>query len=385
MFWIILVLVVLFIGYVFDTGTGRPSGASKYTKGKGYRPTQKPRVSADLLHRPPSNKELIKPFQDKVKDSEITKALALPLAEQVRKLDSSVYEGVIEPSKNIAEFYNSGFLLAGKNTEVVSKGNEKQRTSIGRLFEELDRSKQASEKLVPHRSEKEISVPVFAVRQETKQALAKLMRENEIKAFVEKNSIPFLTHFTDFRNLSGVMSQGLVPRAVLEAKGLDFIYNDEVRLDGVKGSISASIAFPNYKMFYKYRCTSPARNWVVLIIDKSVLWESECLFFKHNAADKRMIFEDRKRLAQVAALSGVYDDEVGDIQRDNNLLKPYDPTDPQAEVLVLSSIPPDKIRTVVFDSIGAREWFSRRYPLQKAVCDTAFFSSREYARRKRVI
>ncbi|MGP5191982.1 hypothetical protein, partial [Vreelandella alkaliphila] len=62
-----------------------------------------------LLHRPPSNKELIKPFQDKVKDSEITKALALPLAEQARKLDSSVYEGVIEPSKNITEFYNPGF------------------------------------------------------------------------------------------------------------------------------------------------------------------------------------------------------------------------------------------------------------------------------------
>lgn len=321
MFWIVLILVVLFIGYIRDAG--RSSGFSQDKKSNGGTHTApRPKTPTDVRHRLPLKKKLSEPFQDKVNDGEITKLSGVQLSNQVRKLESS------------------------------------------------------TEAFIP---------PITNAELQTKQTLTEITREDEIKAFVEEKSIPFLTHFTDFRNLPGIMSQGLVPRAALEVRGFNFIYNDKIRLDGVKSSVSTSIAFPNYKMFYRYRCESPTRNWVVLIIDKSVLWENKCIFFKHNAADKRMIVEDKDRLARASALCELYGDKVGDIQRDKNLLKPCDPTDPQAEILVLSTIPPNKIRTVVFDSVGAKEYFSRRYPLQKAVCDTGFFSSRDYARRKRVI
>lgn len=229
-------------------------------------------------------------------------------------------------------------------------------------------------------SEKDIQVT-----QESKpETPEKPKRASDIKAFVEKNHIPYLVHFTDYRNLPGIMSEGLVPRLELESTGQGFYYNDTLRLDGVKGSISTSIAFPNYKMFFRYRKKADFRKWAVLLIDKSVLWENDCLFCKNNAADKRMICVDKGYLASTPALKSMYDDEAGDLKRELGLLKSYDPTDPQAEVLVLSKILPEKIHSVAFDLLSSKEHFSKHYPMKKAVFDTTFFSSRDYVRRKEV-
>lgn len=209
--------------------------------------------------------------------------------------------------------------------------------------------------------------------------------KSEIKSFVQERGIPYLVHFTDYRNLPGVMSDGVVPRLELESGGHGFYYNDTMRLDGVKGSVSTSIAFPNYRMFYRYRLGAEFRKWAVLLIDKSVLWENDCLFCKHNAADKRIIYDDKSHLVSVASLKSMYDDEVGDLKRDLGLLRSYDPTDPQAEVLVMSRIPPDKINAVVFDSFSSKEYFSKHYPMKKAIVDAAFFSTRDYVRRRQVV
>lgn len=209
--------------------------------------------------------------------------------------------------------------------------------------------------------------------------------KSEIQSFVQERGIPYLVHFTDYRNLPGVVSDGLVPRLELESGGQGFCYNDTMRLDGVKGSVSTSIAFPNYKMFYRYRQGAEFRKWAVLLIDKSVLWENDCLFCKHNAADKRIIYADKNHLASVAALKSMYDDEVGGLKRDLGLLRSYDPTDPQAEILVMSRIPPNKINAVVFDTLSSKDHFSKHYPMQKAVVDAAFFSTRGYVRRRQVV
>jgi hypothetical protein len=98
-----------------------------------------------------------------------------------------------------------------------------------------------------------------------------------------------------------------------------------------------------------------------------------------------MINADKDHLSSPAALKSMYDNEAGDLKRDFGLLRSYDPTDPQAEVLVLSKIPPDKIHSVIFDSLSSKEYFSQYYPMKKAVVDTAFFSSRDYVRRRQVV
>ncbi|MGK0547427.1 DarT ssDNA thymidine ADP-ribosyltransferase family protein [Halomonas cupida] len=321
-----------------------------------------------------------------VKNSRLLKALrevSLDDVSLVPSLDASL---PIIPTANIKHISNRGknldfarsilselgqslnkspqdiLLLAVPELLEVHDGREKK-------VEPIDRGSQAPQETQERKTE-EAEKPTY---------------KSEIKAFVQERDIPYLVHFTDYRNLPSVMSDGLVPRLELESDGQGFYYNDTMRLDGVKGSVSTSVAFPNYKMFYRYRQGAELRKWVVLLIDNSVLWESDCLFCKHNAADKRIIHVDKNHLASFSSLKSMYDDEVGGLKRDIGLLRPYDPTDPQAEVLVMSRIPPDKINVVVFDSLSSKEHFSKHYPMKKAVVDTAFFSTRDYVRRRQVV
>ncbi|EJV4018820.1 DUF4433 domain-containing protein, partial [Salmonella enterica] len=75
--------------------------------------------------------------------------------------------------------------------------------------------------------------------------------------------------------------------------------NDELRLDGHRDSTSLSIAFPNYRMFYRYRMDNPSIEWVVLGIHPSILWRNDCAYCCHNAADARI---SAQSLAQLKTL-----------------------------------------------------------------------------------
>jgi hypothetical protein len=258
---------------------------------------------------------------------------------------------------------------------------------IGRLMKELE-SKEAEAKV---KSESE-SVP--AIKHEAEKSSPELekvdllaARESdfarEIKTVVEKKAIPYLVHFTQAYNIPNIISNGLLTRSLLEETGSKFVHNDALRLDGVKNSISLSVGFPNYKMFYKYRCSNPGATWVVLIIDKSVLWENSCLFCKHNAADKRMIKNTKLELVSTSSFESMYDDMDG-IERDLASLFTYDPTDPQAEILSLENISYDKINAYIFDSYGAMKEFDHFYPGKNSYVDSSFFSSREYSRKRRI-
>ncbi|MFG6666446.1 DarT ssDNA thymidine ADP-ribosyltransferase family protein [Halomonas sp. HNIBRBA4712] len=205
---------------------------------------------------------------------------------------------------------------------------------------------------------------------------------NEIKDFVSVREIPYLVHFTQAYNIPNIISNGLLTRTALDVSGASYVYNDALRLDGVRESVSLSIGFPNYKMFYKYRCKDPSITWVMLVIDKSVLWENNCLFCKYNAADRRMIYKDKRSLGTVSALKEMYDD-LDDASRSLLPLATYDPTNPQAEVLSLDKVSADKISAFIFDSKSAMDQFDFYYPGKNSFVDASFFSSREYSRKRR--
>ncbi|WP_140389787.1 DarT ssDNA thymidine ADP-ribosyltransferase family protein, partial [Vibrio parahaemolyticus] len=97
-------------------------------------------------------------------------------------------------------------------------------------------------------------------------------------------------------------------------------------------TVSASIAHPNDLMFYKYRDVD--EDWVVIAIKRRVLWKSECMFFKHNAADGTMSALEDHEVKGVGALQALYDEIDGFDSRAEQQLEDYDPTDRQAEVLI---------------------------------------------------
>lgn len=173
-----------------------------------------------------------------------------------------------------------------------------------------------------------------------------------IRAQAEDFKIPHLIHFTRCENLPSILRHGLLSVEECEAKDICTIRNDSLRLDAQPDGISLSIAFPNYRMFYKYRKLDIAAGWAVLVLSPKLLWEKNCGFYRYNAADSRMHNLPRWKATSLEAFRKMF--ETPDAHREH-WLRPYDPTDPQAEVMVYEKIEAKYIETIAFETKAAAE------------------------------
>ena len=186
---------------------------------------------------------------------------------------------------------------------------------------EAERLKQIEARREKKRQETELRIKLEAERQEQirvaqeevrkKAEQQSQQRKNEIrKICCEEIGIETLVHFTHVQNLKSILQYGLIGRSQLKEMSLEFKYNDQVRLEGQRKAICLSISFPNYKMFYKYRCAnSPDSNWVVLFLKSSILWELNCKFYMENAASNNARNSDlRGDRTQPSALRKMFED-----------------------------------------------------------------------------
>lgn len=210
------------------------------------------------------------------------------------------------------------------------------------------------------------------------------INKKQIQDIAEAKKIPYLVHFTRATNLESIISKGIYPISRAHDAGVNPEINDPLRLDGHRDGISVSIAFPNSKMFYKYRMENPTIEWTILILHPSILWAKDCAFCKHNAADSKIIYESLSSLKEAQSFIGLYEEVDHLAARSEENLKTFDPTDVQAEVLVFDIIDPTLIRGVVFDSMATKnkhlsiigdrkEWVHAN--------NKGMFSSRTYARK----
>jgi hypothetical protein len=197
--------------------------------------------------------------------------------------------------------------------------------------------------------------------------------------FCRERAIPSLVHFTRLQNLTNILEKGLLSRLELEKLSLDQQppFNDPDRLDECRGAVCLSIAFPNYKLFYRYGSGNRV-DWVVLLLNVAVLWELDCAFCQENAASsavRRIALSQRK---QLSALKAMFADYPG-IRRKVLDIPTYYPTHPQAEVLVFKPIPPHYITAVHFWSPQRRQQWLQRHPgphEPQLLCSDAYFKYR---------
>jgi hypothetical protein len=218
---------------------------------------------------------------------------------------------------------------------------------------------------------------------------SKNARVSEIQRICIEQKIETLVHFTRSQNLSSILQRGLLGRSVLEDQSYDIRpqYNDSYRLDGYKEAICLSISFPNYQMFYKYRYNNDLgldqkEDWVVLTLAPSILWEMDCKFYTENAASNNArnseINMDR---SQPVALKQMFQD-YGSMKRSTLGIPDNFTTHPQAEVLVLNSIPVDYIQSVDFCNRSiAEQWLSQN-SLREASCVQFYYSDRYFCPRQ---
>lgn len=161
---------------------------------------------------------------------------------------------------------------------------------------------------------------------------------------ISRRNINWLVHFTPASNVSGILKYGLIPRNYLEKKPLcdiiESIFPDDQRLDGMNESNCISVSFPNYKLFYLKR-SQLGHNWAIIMINPEILCHCPCIFFSDNAASSitgnhspqgfNNMFEDVPIHTPPHSLR-------------NYLKLPQNfTTNPQAEILLNSVIPPKYI------------------------------------------
>lgn len=203
-----------------------------------------------------------------------------------------------------------------------------------------------------------------------------------IKEYAQEIEIPHLVHFTNINNLQGIMENGLYPRDQLDDLDYESFVNDKLRLDGHDDSVSISIAFPNCQMFYSLWKGSDD-DFCILGLNPSILWEHDCAFCKHNAADHSISSQNIRDLKTVEAFRGMYHELPGIRSREDQKLKTYDPTDVQAEILVFDIIDPKYILGAIFPTSQLQREFDPIMGGRKTLVhayNKGFYGSRSYAR-----
>lgn len=193
-------------------------------------------------------------------------------------------------------------------------------------------------------------------------------RRDEIRQICEARGIREVVHFTRIEALKSILKEGLLSRETLEREhkenGRFFRPVDLNRFDGRPEMISLSIAFPNHLMFFKYRNEVGNDKWVVLLLKAAVLWELDCAFCANNAASRAISSQELDLLWRPQSLEDMFAEEVettsGVVRRSHNGLPDWFPSDPQAEVLVDTSVPARYIAGVAFIS-----WAQKRTWLQR--------------------
>ncbi len=195
-----------------------------------------------------------------------------------------------------------------------------------------------------------------------------------IEEFVAERGIKSLCHFTQLSNLPSILMHGLLPREACGRAGIEPAINDPYRYDGT-GAISATISYPNYKMFYRIRCGSSNAEWVLLELKASLLWRTRCAFSNTNAGD-RSVFQVPLECRQgVVALQSMFDN-YNAIERASLQIPDYYTTNPQAEILLLDGATVDDISCVYFQRGATYHQYSAQYPNRKFQLNGGFFDAR---------
>lgn len=179
---------------------------------------------------------------------------------------------------------------------------------------------------------------------------------------VKQRDIKYLLHFTPASNLANIFHNGLLPRTTLENNQNDFIFNDTIRIDGHPDSLSISISFPNYKMFYKYRTAPNAPDMAVLVLNPELISEKDCAFYYENAAKGDFNKTSALPYKNIDSWREMFTENFKGKIRSSLGISNFYTTNPQAEILVFDKIEPKYIMGTLFENSTIMEKYKQYLP-----------------------
>lgn len=185
-------------------------------------------------------------------------------------------------------------------------------------------------------------------------------RAASIKKVVQDRGIKKLYHLTQARNLDSIFEHGLLSRNELARRKIDAAVNSRLCCQELADTVSVYISGVNFEVLHTLEQhkrergeTSPGDTFVLLELDPSVLYELNCSFFPTGAVGG--LFRIKWETSYGArALESMFEDgrpsPGGGYSRTKWDLKPWEVSDPNAEVFVFGAIPPRYIMRVFFKS-----------------------------------
>jgi hypothetical protein len=168
--------------------------------------------------------------------------------------------------------------------------------------------------------------------------------QDMIRKIAKNRDVEFLLHFTQFDNLAGIVKHGLLSRrALADLEDIPYVSN-QYRLDGNDDAVSVSISRWNRRMFTEKRKKSGHPDWVILGLQADILWTHKCRFFSRNAGRREFKYDGR-RLDD----PWTFEEMFSGSDEGRSGLEPCHPTNPQAEVQVLTRIEPERIVGAIVD------------------------------------
>jgi len=204
---------------------------------------------------------------------------------------------------------------------------------------------------------------------------------NEIINEARKRNITTLIHFTNEKNLKSIIENGILSKDTLDNRKMAYYYNDEYRFDNLSDTISLSVTFPNYKMFYSLRKENVADDWVVILIDAEKVLSKPCAFCYDNAANSGISVIPLRQRMSLYAFHEMFSDDIFGCKRTEMGLSENEATSPQAEILAFESIPIEAIKCIVFEKESIKEKYVsllKSVGIESTVCEHYYYPRHDY-------
>lgn len=199
-----------------------------------------------------------------------------------------------------------------------------------------------------------------------------------------------LCHFTQSRNLAYILDDTGNLFSTKRLKDFDWLYNpsDHDRHDDRSDLISCSIEYPNTYYFAKAMERDHLfKDWVVLLIKPSYLWQPETCFCPFNAAKfKGEHIKEGIEGFQLLYSKNPLGTKIPPGTNRERTPKHLNvaPTDAQAEVLVKDPIPLESIMGVAVRSVEQAQREICRFKLQGIKMDKPIYNAPDFFHRDKL-
>lgn len=200
----------------------------------------------------------------------------------------------------------------------------------------------------------------------------------EIINICRARKINSLVHFTNIKNLTSIIMNGIIPVMFQDEYKINPEINDINRIDDHLECTSFSIEFPNYRFFYNLRDKNKDKRFVIIKVNPAVIWNKYRNFCIHNAADSRILAKNKYSLSKSSEFSKMFSN-IGIINRETLNIPDNYTTDPQAEVLIEGHIEVKYIDEIIFKSYEDYNNFINNNQLKSNIkfkVNSRYFSAR---------